>query len=387
MEEQHKYQFNYRNSFFIVLIVELIVFGVLYAYYHFFLSEMEAFRFEHPLMLWGFVLVPTILIIWTLRLKWKNKSFLKYSSAKLLPFTHSVISNFRTLLKFLSLKLALVFIIIAMANPQYGENKKMVERKVIDVMIALDISKSMLTEDVLPKKSRLFIAKSYIKKLIDELKGNKIGLVIFSGDAILFQPLSINHELALMTLDNVNTDLIPSFGTDLNKAIKLCLNSFDLEKDIKKSIILISDGENHETSPVMFAKKLKEEHDITINTVGIGTLKGGLIPVRKNNKIISYKKDSENRTVTSKLEEQVLKEIAISSNGSYTRADKKIIHLDNILANLDDSKKRANEIEIYTKYDDQFQFYLLIGLIFFIIHITMPENRSKYADKLQLFKT
>jgi len=386
LEQQFKYQFNFKNGFFIILTIELILLGILYSYYTYFLNGMEEFRFEHSHYLWGLLLLPIILIIWTLRLNWKNKAILKYSSSKLLPYTHPIISNFRTILKFLLLNLGLLFFIIALANPQYGENKKIIERKVIDVMIALDISKSMLTEDILPEKSRLYIAKSYIKKLIDELKGNKIGIVLFAGDAISLQPLSINHELAIMSLDNVNTDLIPSYGTDLNKAIKICAQSFDLERDIKRSIILLSDGENHETSPIQLANMVNKKHAISINTVGIGTLKGGLIPIRKNNKIKSYKKDNEGRTITTKLEEQSLKEIAMSSKGSYTRADKRIINIDNILENLDDSKKRADELEIFTKYDDQFQGFLFIGILLFILHLIIPENRSRFADKLQLFK-
>ena len=387
MNEQLKYQFNFKNGFFTILIIELLLFVIFFAYYNYFLVEMEEFRFEHPQYLWGLISLPIILIIWTYRLKWKNKAYLKYSSLKLLPFISPMISNFRTILKFLFLNLGLFFFIIALSNPQYGENKKNIERKVFDVMIALDISKSMLTEDIIPGKNRLFIAKSYIKKLVNELKGNKIGIVLFAGDAILYQPMSINHELAIMSLDNVNTELIPSFGTDLKKAIDICYNSFNMEKEIKKSIILISDGENHETSPIQAAKNLKEEHNISVNTVGIGTLKGGLIPIKKNNEIISYKKDNENRTITSKLQEQVLREIAYSSNGSYTRADKKIINLDNILRNLDDSKKKNDSLEIYTKHDDQFQKYLIIGIILFMLHLFIPENRSKYADKFQLFKT
>jgi len=347
---------------------------------------MEAFRFEYPEFLLGLFLLPILLITWTLRLKWKNKAILKYSSIRLLPYTNPLVSNFRNILKFLFLNIGLIFLIIALANPQYGENKKMMERKVIDVMIALDISKSMLTEDVLPNKSRLFIAKSYIKKLINELKGNKIGIVLFAGDAILFQPLSINHELVKMSLDNVTTQMVPSFGTDLSKAIKVCMNSFDLEKEIKRSIILISDGENHETSPIQLANTFYKKHDISINSVGIGTLKGGLIPIRKNKKIISYKKDNENRTITSKLQEHVLKEIALSSKGSYTRGDKKIINIDNITNNLNESKKQSDKLEIFTKYDDQFQSYLFIGIILLIFHLLIPENRSRFVDKIQFFK-
>ncbi len=348
---------------------------------------MEEFRFENPQYLWALTMLPLLLFIWTYRLKWKNKAILKYSSFKLLPFTTPIISNFRTIIKFLLLSSGLLFFIIALANPQYGENKRTVERKVIDVMIALDISKSMLTEDILPGKNRLFVAKSYIKKLITELKGNKIGIVLFAGDAILYQPMSINHELAIMSLDNANTDLIPSHGTDLKKAIDVCYNSFEIETEIKKSIILISDGENHENSPIQTAKNINEKHNITINTVGIGTLKGGLIPIKKKNKIISYKKDNENHTVTSKLQERVLREVANSSNGSYTRADKRIINIDNIIGNLDDSKKRADNLEIYTKHDDQFQKWLIIGIILFLLHLIIPENRSRYANKIQLFKS
>ena len=230
-------------------------------------------------------------------------------------------------------------------------------------MIALDISKSMLTEDVLPGKSRLFVAKSYIKKLIKELKGNKIGIVLFTNEAYLYQPLSVNHQLAIMSLDNVNTEFTSFSGTDLKKAIDVCYKSFDLDREIKKTIIVISDGENHENSPIQTAKNIKDKNDITINTIGIGTLKGDLMPIREEGKIIGYKKDNENKTITSKLQEQVLKDIALESKGSYTRANSKIINLDNIIKTINNTKKETDILEIYTKQDDQFQSYLIIGVL------------------------
>ena len=194
-----------------------------------------------------------------------------------------VFSNNRSTFKYILFRLAIGFLIIAASNPQYGENERTVASKGIDIMIALDISKSMMAEDIVDGYNRLDIAKLSIGKLMNELRGDHIGIVVFAGEAYKQLPLTPDYQVAKLFLKNIGTDMISSQGTDIGNAIELCMSSFSEERKTNKAIIIISDGEDHEEMAVNAAKEATEE-GVVICTVGMGSEKGVPIPIVRNGK-------------------------------------------------------------------------------------------------------
>ncbi len=386
MSNHSKYQFNTLSGIISILITELIFWLIALLCFRYISLNVEEFRFEHPNLLWLFLFIPFYIIIWIYNRKWKNNALLKYSSLKLLPNLFNGISNTRSIIKFILFKIGLSFIIIAMANPQYGENEREVQSKGIDIMIALDVSKSMLADDLIKGHSRLSIAKKGISKLIKNLHGDQIGIVVFAGDAYKQLPITPDYQVANMFLKNIETQMISSQGTDIGNAIEKCVSSFNYERETNKSIIVISDGEDHEGNGAIAAREANE-NGIIINTIGMGTSKGVPIPVIRNGKAIGIKKDKDNQTVLTKLNEKMLIDIANEGDGIYSRAKGMNIGIESIIKRIDTIEKSTLNVDRYTSYDDQYQLFLTIGIILLLIDFLINEKRGEIDNKLTLFKT
>ena len=380
-----KYQFNNISAMLIVLITEVIFWSIALTVFYITKINIKEFRFEHPSFLWAFLVIPFLIFFWYLNRKWKNKALINYSSLKLLPFIYNGISNSKSILKFIFLRLGIGFVIIALANPQYGENERIVDSKGIDIMIALDVSKSMLADDLIKGYSRLEIAKKGISSLFQNLKGDHIGIVVFAGDAYKQLPITPDYKVANMFLSNIETQMISSQGTDIGNAIDKCVSSFKDERETNKAIIILSDGEDHEKNALMAAKKANKQ-GIIINTIGMGTTKGVPIPIIKKGKKVGVKKDKNEQTVLTKLNEEMLIDIAEAGNGIYTRAVGMNIGLKNIINRINKIEKSTLETNRYTTYEDKFQIYLFIGILFLILELSITEKRTANWEQFELFK-
>lgn len=381
----NKYKYNLGNALILILIIEVLFWGIAIAAYQYLTSNVEEFRFERNYVLYGLAIIPIIILFYFYSTNWKNKTLLKYADEKLLPYVYEGISSFKSITKFILLRLGLSFIIIAMANPQYGENEKLVESKGIDIMIAIDVSNSMLAEDLQKNYNRLRIAKLSIEKLFDKLHGDRVGIVVFAGDAYKQVPITPDYHVAKMFLKNISTGMISAQGTNIGLAIEKCVTSFDMEDGSNKAIIVFSDGEDHEEEGINAAKEASKK-GVKIFTIGMGTKTGVPIPMYRNGIKVGNKKDQDGNTVLTKLNESYLIDISESGSGAYTRANGLNVGIEGIIEQLNAIEKTTMSQEKYTGYDDQYQPYLLIGLLLLMIDFFITDKRNKLADKFNLFK-
>ncbi|MDL2228480.1 VWA domain-containing protein [Bacteroidales bacterium OttesenSCG-928-K03] len=278
--------------------------------------------------------------------------------------------------KYLLFAFTYTFLIIGLANPQVGSKIETVERKGIDVVIALDISNSMLAEDIKP--SRLDRAKQAIANLMDNMKNDRIAMVVFAGKAYLQMPLTTDYGAVKMLLNNISPSFIPAQGTALAEAIKISMEAFN-DSDNSKVIIIITDGENHIGDAVAEAKKAAEK-GISVHTIGIGMLEGTPIPIIQNGRNVGYKKDNKGMTVVTKLDEASLIKVADAGQGTYTRANSARVGLQKIIDDINNKEKTVFETQKVTDYKDQFQYFIGVAILLFLFLICIPDrvnNRFK----------
>ena len=380
-----KYYSKTSNSIVILLILELLFWTATISVYQYLTLNVSEFRIEHPKVLWLLILLFLLNAIWVKNKIWKKKAINKFAKLSTLSKIFNGFSNNRSTFKYILFRLATGMLIIAASNPQYGENERTVASKGIDIMIALDISKSMMAEDIIDEYNRLDIAKLSIGKLMNELRGDHVGIVVFAGEAYKQLPLTPDYQVAKLFLKNIGTDMISSQGTDIGNAIELCMSSFSDERKNNKAIVIISDGEDHEEMAVKAAKEATEE-GVVICTVGMGSEKGVPIPIVRNGKKIGIKKDKDESTVLTKLNEENLIQIAQAGNGTYTKTRGLNLNLRKILDRINEIEKTTLKKDRYSTYDDQFQWFLLPALLLLLLDFMIFEKRGKIDDQIVLFK-
>ena len=380
-----KYYSKTSNSIVILLILELLFWTATISVYQYLTLNVSEFRLEHPKVLWLLILFFLLNAIWVKNKIWKKKAINKFAKLSTLSKIFNGFSNNRSTFKYILFRLAIGMLIIAASNPQYGENERTVASKGIDIMIALDISKSMMAEDIIDEYNRLDIAKLSIGKLMNELRGDHVGIVVFAGEAYKQLPLTPDYQVAKLFLKNIGTDMISSQGTDIGNAIELCMSSFSDERKNNKAIVIISDGEDHEEMAVKAAKEATEE-GVVICTVGMGSEKGVPIPIVRNGKKIGIKKDKDESTVLTKLNEENLIQIAQAGNGTYTKTRGLNLNLRKILDRINEIEKTTLKKDRYSTYDDQFQWFLLPALLLLLLDFMIFEKRGKIDDQIVLFK-
>lgn len=380
-----KYYSKTSNSIVTLLILELLFWTATISVYQYLTLNVSEFRIEHPKVLWLLILLFLLNAIWVKNKIWKKKAINKFAKLSTLSKIFNGFSNNRSTFKYILFRLAIGMLIIAASNPQYGENERTVASKGIDIMIALDISKSMMAEDIIDEYNRLDIAKLSIGKLMNELRGDHVGIVVFAGEAYKQLPLTPDYQVAKLFLKNIGTDMISSQGTDIGNAIELCMSSFSDERKNNKAIVIISDGEDHEEMAVKAAKEATEE-GVVICTVGMGSEKGVPIPIVRNGKKIGIKKDKDESTVLTKLNEENLIQIAQAGNGTYTKTRGLNLNLRKILDRINEIEKTTLKKDRYSTYDDQFQWFLLPALLLLLLDFMIFEKRGKIDDQIVLFK-
>jgi len=269
----------------------------------------------------------------------------------------------------------LILLSIAASGPKIGTKFRPIERKGIDIVIALDTSSSMDAEDVKP--SRLAKAKFELNNLIKKLKGDRVAIIVFAGTSHLYLPLTTDYETALLFLNDIDTDIIPTQGTALSNAIKTAITAFTDEMDKHKIMLLVSDGEDHEGEAIELASMSKEK-GLIIYTVGVGSELGGLIPEKqKSGKLTEYKRDSDGKIITSKINNSILKEISNAGGGNFFWFDNnRDTHLQ-IIKTIDKMDKKTISSHEYYEYEDQYQVFLLFSFIFLFLGFTYPTIKKE----------
>jgi len=333
-------------------------------------------RYENIEFLYLFYGIIGFILLFIYYTKWKKKAFEKFgklSTIRNLIPNHSIT---RENIKFILLLLYISALIIGIANPQIGTKMEEVKREGVDLMIALDLSNSMLSEDIKP--NRLERARQAISRLIDKLEGDRIGLIVFAGDAYVQLPITTDYSAAKLFLATVNTNIIPSQGTAIGKAITLSMNSFDMQNGQNKAIIIITDGENHEDDAIKQAKEANEQ-GVFIHTLGMGLSKGGPIPIyNQNGNNIGYRKDKEGNTIISKLNDQMLQEIASNGNGTYVRANNTQAGLSTLFAEINKMEKKEIGTMVFTDYKDRFQLFISIALLLLFFDLILLNRKNKW---------
>jgi Ca-activated chloride channel family protein len=291
-------------------------------------------------------------------------------------------SKFRKNLKFILMLLAALFLILAIAGPQFGSKLTEVKREGVEIIVALDISNSMLAEDVKP--SRLERAKQELSLLLDRLNNDRIGLIIFAGEAYTQIPITNDYLSAKMFLSGINTQMISKQGTDIGAAIQLALRSFDSRSQAGKAIVIISDGENHEGG-VSEAVKKANEAGIKIFTVGMGTNQGGRIPTGHTPNNRDYHRDREGNFVISRLNETMLMEIASTGGGEYYRANMPNMGMNTMLGRLNSMTKAVTEYKVFTDFEEQFPVMIWFALVLLFLDYLLLERKNKWLKNILLF--
>jgi Ca-activated chloride channel family protein len=289
-------------------------------------------------------------------------------------------SNYKPFVKFTFSILIISSLILALANPQMGSKLEKVKRSGIEIMFALDVSNSMLAQDIQP--SRLDRATQLLNKFVDELVSDKVGLVVFAGDAFLQMPLSTDYSAAKLMISTSATDLIGTQGTAIGKAIDICRASFSQDKKVKKVIVVISDGENHEDDAIGSARE-SEASGIRVYTIGMGTPDGAPIPLGRNTN--QYLKSSSGEVVVTKMSPEMLSQIADAGDGEYAYGGAKFSDIQKVIKEISTIEKKDFEDMVYTDYDDKFSIFLWIALVLIIIDFFVLEKRSPILSKFNLF--
>lgn len=340
------------------------------------------YKLEEPIYFYFLAIIPIMIVIFLLVLWWKKRTQRKFSNPELLEKLAPNTSTFKSALKLIMLMLGMAFLIISLVNPKMGSKLKTVKREGVDVVFALDVSKSMLAEDIAP--NRLEKAKQIISKIIDKLGSDRVGVIIYAGNSYPLLPITTDHAAANMFLQNADPDMVSSQGTAINEALELAKTYYNNDEQTNRFLIIISDGEDHQEETKQVAQNLSNE-GVKIYTVGVGTEKGGPIPMRLNGNMIGYKKDNKGETVITKLTPEVLEGIADSGNGRYINGnvtENPVKQISEIIAN---AQKSEFETKQFSDYKDQFQWFLAIGILFLLLDVFLFDKKTKWVKKVDLF--
>ena len=337
------------------------------------------FRFAHPDFLYLLFLLPVLIAFYVYAIILKKKAIKKYGNPELLAELMPEVSPKRQHLKFWLLFGAIAMVIIVIAGPQFGSKLETVKRQGVEIMVCLDVSNSMLAEDVSP--NRLDKAKQMLSKLTDGFSNDKVGLIVFAGDAFTQLPITSDYVSAKMFLSSINPSMVSTQGTAIGAAINLAVRSFTPSETSDKAIILITDGENHEDDAVKAAAAAADK-GIHVNIVGMGDPKGTPIPIGGSN---NYMKDKEGNVVITKLNEEMCQEIAAAGHGTYVRADNTNSALRALQKEIEKMNKSELDSKVYSEYDERFQTFAWIALILLLVDFMTLDRKNRIFRKVKLF--
>lgn len=337
------------------------------------------FRFANIEILWLLWVIPVFIAAYWILTKHKRRQLEQFGDPELVETLMPNASHVRPVVKFGIVMVALALLIIAAARPQFGQSERTEKRQGIEAIVALDISNSMMAEDVAP--NRLDRAKQMLSKLMDNMVNDKVGLVVFAGDAFVQLPITCDYVSAKMFLNSIKPELIKTQGTAIGAALSTSIRCFGEQSEASRAIILITDGENHEDDAVAVAKRAKEA-GIQVLVVGIGKPEGSPIPVPGTNNFI---KDRQGNVVVSKLNEEMCREIAQAGGGIYVRCDNTNTATKAIQKELDKLATQEIETQVYTDYNEQFQTFALLALFFLVLDYFIFNRKNKAITRLDIF--
>ena len=336
-------------------------------------------KFASPEYLYLLILLPLLLSVYIYSNYKRNKNLRLYGDVQLLKSLMPDVSVYRPSIKFWLSFVALALIVVALARPQFGSKKETITRQGIEAVIALDISNSMMAEDIAP--NRLEKAKKIISRLIDKFENDKVGLIVFAGDAFVQLPITNDFISAKMFLETITPALISRQGTDIGGAISLAMKSFTPTEGIGKAIVLITDGENHEGGAEEAAKQAADK-GMNVYVLGIGSLEGAPIPTDGSN---DYRRDKEGNVVVTKLNEQMAQAVAQAGNGAYIRVDNTNNAQKILESEVNKLAKADVTTEVYTEFNEQFEFIAWIAFILLVIEALILTGKSRFTRGFKLF--
>lgn len=339
------------------------------------------FRFGEPLYLYLLLVLPFLAVLFFYSNYRRRKRIRQYGDPELLAHLMPDVSKYRPDVKFWLVFSALAMVIFMMARPQFGSKMETVKRQGIETVVALDISNSMLAEDVKP--SRLDKSKKLISRLLETFNNDKVALIVFAGDAFTQLPITSDYISAKMFLETINPSLISTQGTDIGGAINLAMKSFTPNEGVGRAIVLITDGENHEGGATEAATEAAKK-GVNVFVLGVGSPEGSPIPTESGSN--EFRKDRDGNVIVTRLNEQMCQEIAKAGNGMYVRVDNTNNAERALNAEINKLAKTDVESQVYTEFDEQFQVLAWLALILLVIDLIILERKNPLLKNVKLFK-
>ena len=337
---------------------------------------------EEKIWFWTLLIIPVILVVFLWLQIWKKRAQQKFANAITLNRLSPNKSTFKPILKIVLICLAFVSLSVALVNPKNGTKLETVKREGVDIVFAVDVSKSMLAEDIAP--NRLDKSKQLVTQIINNLASDRVGIIAYAGKAFPQLPITTDYASAKMFLNNMNTNMLSSQGTAIGEAIKLSKTYFDNQDQTNRVLVIISDGEDHGVEAIEMAKQASEE-GIRIFTIGVGDVKGGPIPIKERGVISYYKKDSQGETVITRLNETTLKDIASQAKGAYINGKSTADVVSTIRTILNKMDKTEFEAKQFADFKDQFQWFIGFAILFLIFDVFLLERKTSWLKRLNLF--
>ncbi len=334
-------------------------------------------RFGSPAAFWLLLLIPAlgIFLAWAF---WRKKILLRrFAETEMLKRLVAGTSTARQVLKMGLLLLAVLFLALSLARPQWGTKMELMKRRGLDVVVAMDVSLSMYAEDIKP--NRLARSKQEIERFADQLGGDRVGLVAFAGDAFLQCPLTSDYGAFRIFLDVLDPNLIETQGTDIGRAIETSMKAFDPRERKYRVMLLLTDGEDHSGGAEQAAEEAAKE-GVIIYTVGIGLTSGVPIPIRDENGQVSYKKDEDGNIVTSRMDPELLQKIANITGGKFYHAEPDHFELQDVLKEINGMEKRDIDADRFTRFEDRFQLPLAIALVLLVLETLISDRRRRKRE-------
>jgi len=337
------------------------------------------FHIANPEYLLALVIIPILILMFVFTQRKRRKSLDSFGDHHVISNLMPLVSKRRPVLKFSVVLMALALILFAIARPQFGAKLREVKTEGVEIMIALDVSNSMLAEDMKP--NRLDAAKRSIGKMLDNLTNDKIGLIVFAGQAFVQVPITTDYTSTKMFLESLTTNMVQQQGTAIGEAIRLAMKSFSPDNEKKKVLIIITDGENHEDNPLDAVAEAKEK-GILIYTIGLGDVKGTPIPIEGRS---DFRKDNSGSVIMTRLDENMLIQIADAGEGKYIRANNSKFGLATLYEEIEKLDKTELESKIYSEYEDAYQYVIFLALILLLLDFLILNRKNKQLEKVKIF--
>lgn len=336
------------------------------------------FRFAEPQYLYILIILPILVAVFVIYRRAQRKRLARFGDMEIIAQLMPEASPRRVRNKFILLMVVFALLIAALAQPQFGAKLREVKRSGVEIMLAVDVSRSMLAEDFKP--NRLERTKNAVSRLVEQLEKDRVGMVVFAGDAFIQLPITSDYVSAKTFIRTISPDIVPVQGTSLSKAIELASRSFSEQSQKSRAIILVSDGESHDDDPIAAAQAAKEK-GIIIYTVGIGTPEGA--PIAIDGEMM---KDDEGNMVVTKLSEETLQQIAVLTGGTYIRATNQSVGLEEILKRIKAMEQQEFSSLAFAEYNDQFHYLVALALALLLFEFVMIDRKNRILSRISIFK-